>query len=128
MSQKVKILIVDDEAFNLDIMSEYLLDAGYDVVVSEDGNSALQNLDSNPDISLILLDRMMPNMDGIQVAKKIKENSKFTNVPIIMQTAAAAINQQLEGMKSGVYAYIVKPYEDSELLTLVSQALNEAKK
>lgn len=127
MMSKIKILIVDDEAFNLDIMNEYLTDAGYDVFVAGDGNSALKKLEEVPDFSVILLDRMMPNMDGIQVVNKIKANPKFVKIPVIMQTAAAAIGQQLEGMQAGVFAYISKPYEDIELLDLITQALNEHK-
>ena len=127
MRQKAKLLVVDDEPFNLDIMTEYLSDDGYEVICAEDGVIALQKLDMHRDVDLIVLDRMMPNMDGMEVLKRVKADTNFHNIPIIMQTAAAQSKQIFEGIKAGVYYYLTKPYVDFMLLNIVNAALLDAK-
>ncbi len=126
MKKAAKILAVDDEEFNLDILKCLMLDAGYDVVEAEDGMTTLRRLEQNPDVDVILLDRMMPNMDGMEVVKRIKADARFRDIPVIMQTAAAASDQVLEGLKAGVYYYLTKPYEDVMLLAIVKAALEDA--
>ena len=86
----LKLLVVDDEAFNLEILAYYLGRRGFDVVSAEDGALALQRLEDNPEIDGIVLDRMMPNMDGMEFLARIKADERFKDVPVIMQTAAAA--------------------------------------
>ncbi|MGA7324519.1 MAG: response regulator [Rhodomicrobium sp.] len=127
MTKPAKILAVDDEEFNLDILKSLMVDAGYDVVEAEDGVTALQRLEEHPNVDVILLDRMMPSMDGMEVVKKIKAEARFRDIPVIMQTAAAASDQVLEGLKAGVYYYLTKPYEDVMLLAIVKAALEDAK-
>ena len=70
MSARLKILAVDDEEFNLDIMDHHLTRAGFDVVRAEDGISALQRLEEKADIELIVLDRMMPNLGGMEFLQR----------------------------------------------------------
>ena len=82
-----KILAVDDEAFNLDIIGEYLEEVGHEVIQAEDGSIAMNILAKNSDIDLIVLDRMMPNMDGMEVLKKVKQHPELRTIPVIMQTA-----------------------------------------
>jgi CheY-like chemotaxis protein len=127
MSNKPKILAVDDEVFNLDIMTDYLTSDGYEVIGAEDGVIALKKLEANPDIDVIVLDRMMPNLDGIGVLEVLKADSRFKNIPVIMQTAAASSKQILDGINAGVYYYLTKPYEDLMLLGIVRSALNDSK-
>jgi CheY-like chemotaxis protein len=88
MNTKHKILIVDDEIFNLDIMMEYLEGAGYEVISAENGTIGLEKLEENQDIEVIVLDRMMPPMDGMGMLKKVKSDTRFRDIPVIMQTAS----------------------------------------
>lgn len=125
MKLKYKILAVDDEAFNLDILTEYLTDAGFEVVGAEDGKIALAKLKQHPDIDVIVLDRMMPNMDGLEALKRIKADEQFKNIPVIMQTAAASSHQVQEGIEAGVFYYLTKPYSEALLLAIVRSALQD---
>lgn len=121
--RKPKVLIVDDEVFNLDILQNDLEDAGFDIVRAEDGVIALEKLKATPDIDIIVLDRMMPNMDGIQVTKTLKADPLYKHIPIIMQTAAGQSQQMREGTEAGVFYYLIKPYNESLLISIVKNAL-----
>ena len=127
MAPKIKILAVDDEEFYLDIMIEYLEAAGYEVIAADDGDTALQKLEEHPDVAVVVLDRMMPRMNGMDVLKKILADPRFRAIPVILQTAAATPVQVMEGVQAGAYAYISKPYEDNELLSIVANAYNSKK-
>ena len=122
---KPKILTVDDEAFNLDILGEYLSDADYEVIVATDGQEALEKLEAHPDIDVIVLDRMMPRMDGMTFMSHVKDNELYAAIPVIMQTAAASEDQIKQGIEAGVFYYLTKPYEETVLLSLVRSALEE---
>lgn len=125
MEKKVKILAVDDEEFNLDIISEYLADAGFEVICAIDGVQAMEKLKEHADIEVIVLDRMMPNMDGMAVLKALHEDKTFKDIPIIMQTAAASSKRIQEGIDAGVYYYLAKPYNEALLLSIVRAALKD---
>jgi len=127
MALKPKILAVDDEEFNLDIIERHMVKAGYSVVLAEDGLAALERLEENPDVAAIVLDRMMPVMDGMEFLEKIKANPKYHDIPVIMQTAAAGSEQVLQGIQAGVYYYLTKPYDDVLLLAILDSALKDAK-
>jgi CheY-like chemotaxis protein/anti-sigma regulatory factor (Ser/Thr protein kinase) len=120
-----KILIVDDEEFNLDILDEYLKDAGFETVLATNGAEALERLSDNSKFDAIILDRMMPVMDGMQFMKNIKSSDKYRNIPVIMQTAAGTSEQILEGIAAGVFYYLTKPYEKTTLLTILNSALDQ---
>ena len=127
MSARLKILAVDDEEFILDMMGHHLARAGYEVVRAEDGIAALQRLEENPAIELIVLDRMMPNLGGMEFLQRIKSDPRFEDIPVVMQTAAAAPDQIIQGIKAGVHYYLTKPYEGAILVGIVNAALQEAK-
>jgi CheY-like chemotaxis protein len=127
MTDKGKILAVDDEGFNLDIMKRYMIKAGYEVILAGDGAVALGKLEENPEIDVVVLDWMMPNMDGMTFLRHVKGNPKLQDIPVIMQTAAAASEQVLQGIHAGVYYYLTKPYDDVMLLAIVRAALRDAK-
>ena len=127
MSARLKILAVDDEEFNLDIMDHHLARAGFEVVRAEDGITALERLEENADIELIVLDRMMPNLGGMEFLQRIKADSRFQDIPVVMQTAAAATDQIVQGITAGVYYYLTKPYEGPMLIGIVNAALHDAK-
>ncbi len=122
-----KILIVDDDAMNLDILEEYLSEAGYTTVSALDGAGGLRQLEDHPDISLVLLDRMMPSMDGITFMQKFSRNAKFRDIPVIMQTAASSSQEILEGLRAGVFYYLTKPFERDVILNVVRAALENSR-
>jgi CheY-like chemotaxis protein len=123
--KKIKILAVDDEVFNLDLIQGWLEDAGFEVICAEDGEVALSKLKNNPDIEVIVLDRMMPKLDGMQTIKQIKEHPKHKSIPIIMQTAAGQSQQIQEGIEAGVFYYLTKPYSEALLVSIVKNAFRE---
>ncbi|PIR32497.1 MAG: hypothetical protein COV36_04160 [Alphaproteobacteria bacterium CG11_big_fil_rev_8_21_14_0_20_44_7] len=123
-NEKPTILVVDDEENNLAILESYLIDAGYDVITATNGKEAWDFLKIfGENVSLILLDRMMPVMDGMEFMKLLKGHPRHYEIPIIMQTAAAMRNQVEEGIKCGVYYYLRKPFDEEMVLKLIRQAL-----
>ncbi len=122
---RAHILIVDDEKFNLQILEEYLSN-DYQVSTAEDGFIAWQMLEHNPQVyDVILLDRMMPAMDGIEVLEKIKQHPTLKHCPVIFQTARSAESEILEGLKAGAYYYLTKPYSEEVLLSVIRTAVKE---
>lgn len=116
-----KILIVDDTEENIDILIEAFGNE-YDIAVAMDGETALESLEEEiPDI--ILLDIMMPDMDGYEVCRRIKENKQLSKVPIIFLTAMTDIDSKLKGFELGAADYITKPFDISEIKTKVNSNL-----
>ena len=126
MENKHTLLIVDDEPFNLDILQEHLEDEDYSVVRAEDGPQALKILEDNEvSFSAILLDRMMPHMDGLEVLKKIKTSDNHKHLPVIIQTAAASDKDVMEGIEAGAFYYLTKPFEPELMLSIVNSAISD---
>ena len=121
-----KILSVDDDPLNRDILKEYLTDGGYEVIEADDGDTALELLEEVDGVEAIVLDRMMPRLNGMEVLKAVKRDPRFADIPVIMQSAASARDQILQGIQAGVYYYLTKPYEDQMLLAIVGAALRDA--
>lgn len=117
---KIKILVVDDESRMRKLVKDFLQKSNYDVVEAQDGSEALDIFYNNKDISLILLDVMMPKLDGWQVCREIREVSK---VPIIMLTAKADERDELQGFQLGVDEYISKPFSPKILVARVEAIL-----
>ncbi len=117
-----RILIVDDEPRYLRLLEANLRTDGYDVVGAPDGFQALDIFSSQP-IDLILLDIMMPRMDGFAVCQRIRE---FSNVPIIMLTAKGEEQDRVRGLDLGADDYLVKPFSATELLARVRAVLRRA--
>jgi DNA-binding response OmpR family regulator len=108
------ILVVDDDPNALDIVRTFLESRGYRVATAQDGNEALSLLESvGP--SLVLLDVMMPGMDGWEVARVIKNHPKFGNTRVVMLTARSDFTDKHEGLRAGADDYIVKPIQLREL-------------
>lgn len=117
-----KILVVDDEASIVTMLAYNLKKEGYDVVTAEDGEVALEKFESEkPD--LLLLDIMMPKMDGYEVCRKIREKS---NVPIIMLTARADEVDKVVGLEMGADDYVTKPFGNRELIARVKANLRRS--
>ena len=115
-----KILIVDDEPFNVDILAEELTDKGYVIETSNDGAVALKKVEtSRPD--LILLDYMMPDMSGLDVLKELRR--KGNDVPVVMITAHGTIDRAVHAMKEGAYDFITRPFEPDHIVLVVEKAL-----
>lgn len=120
------VLVVDDEPFNLEIIQEYLDDEGYMLFTAEDGDDAWQKLEAEPDkFDVILLDRMMPRLDGMEVLAKMKSHRKLKSIPVILQTAKASQQNIIEGMNSGAYYYLTKPFDDEMLRSIVRTAIED---
>ncbi|RCS58023.1 response regulator [Parvibium lacunae] len=119
------ILVVDDEPLNLEIIGEYLDDPRFVLTFAENGQEAWEKLQQSPPFDLIVLDRMMPVMDGMELLHKLKAESRFSKIPVIMQTAAASKEQVAEGLRQGAYYYLTKPYEEEILRSIVESALGE---
>ncbi|HON08555.1 MAG TPA: response regulator, partial [Verrucomicrobiota bacterium] len=106
---RYKILIVDDEPDVIELVEYNLKNAGFDVIKSVDGNEALKKIQNeNPD--LILLDIMLPNIDGFEICKILKRNPDTAAIPIIMLTAKAAEVDRVVGFELGADDYITKPF------------------
>ncbi|PKO39644.1 MAG: response regulator receiver protein [Betaproteobacteria bacterium HGW-Betaproteobacteria-4] len=125
---KTLVLLVDDEALNLEILLEYFDgEETFTLQAAESGEAAWQLL-QNPeyDFKLILLDRMMPGLDGIGLLKRMKLDARLSTIPVIMQTAANSPEQIREGLEAGAYYYLTKPYRRDSLLAIVHAALSDA--
>jgi len=118
-----RLLLVDDEPFNLELLSELLQDAGYDTVQAEDGETAWQILQQEGEtFSAVLLDKMMPGISGFELLRRMKASSKLAFVPAIMQTAVGAAASVQEGLSSGAFYYLTKPFSRDMLLAVVAAA------
>lgn len=119
-------LCVDDEPTNVEILEMHLKKAGIKSQGFGSGAEVLNFIENfTGHIDIILLDIMMPGIDGIQVLKRLKNNPKTAKIPVIMQTAIAHENKTIEGIESGAYYYITKPYSHSVLISIVKSALKE---
>ena len=110
-----KVLIVDDDKNICDLLRVYLEKEGYSTIISNEGNEAMVKFNSlNPDI--VLLDIMLPGMDGWQICKEIR---KASDTPIIMLTAKSEIFDKVLGLELGADDYIVKPFDTKEVLARI---------
>lgn len=123
---QARILIVDDEPFNIEILSEHLESSGYLVEPAYDGQQAWEILqDEQVRFDAILLDRMMPRMNGMELLAKIKQLDRFKALPVILQTAMGSPDAVREGLQAGAYYYLTKPFERETLLAIVAAAVRD---
>jgi DNA-binding response OmpR family regulator len=121
-SARSKILIVDDEPFNVDYLEQELEDLGYETVSATNGQEALEKVAAEaPD--LILLDVMMPVMDGFTVCRILKDHEETRLIPIIIMTALDAVADRVKGIKAGADDFLTKPVHEEELLARIDTAL-----
>lgn len=118
--ERLKILVVDDESRMRKLVRDFLTKSNYEVIEAEDGAQAVDIFFEQNDIALVILDVMMPKMDGWQVCKEIREYSK---VPIIMLTAKSDERDELQGFELGVDEYISKPFSPKILVARVEAIL-----
>ena len=120
MSQSV--LVVDDEPMARTLLRLMLVRSGYEVIEAVDGQDALQKLEtSTPD--LIILDVMMPGIDGFMVCSTIRENSLLSHLPVIMLSAKSDLQSAQRGMESGATKYLTKPISPDDLTKHVNDVL-----
>lgn len=126
---KPRILIVDDEPINLKVMADLLRDS-YGLIVAKDGPQALARLAGDPLPDLILLDVMMPGMDGVEVCRRLKEDARTRDVPVIFITAMGQVHDETRGFEVGAVDYITKPISPPVTLARVRThiALREAQR
>ena len=113
-----KILIVDDEPFNLDLLEQELDEQNYTIERANDGAEALDKVPVfQPD--LILLDYMMPKMNGLEVLRRLREDALYKSIPVILLTAKATQEDKVRGLDAGADDYVIKPFDSFELLARV---------
>src|SRR4030042_5626379 len=121
---KPKILIVDDEPFNVDYIEQELEDSDYDIISAGDGQEALDKVHSEaPD--LVLLDIMMPIMDGFEVLSRLKANTETREIPVIVISASNDLKSVVRGIKLGAEDYLPKPFEPTLLTARISSSLEK---
>lgn len=122
MAEKRKILVVDDEDALRTVLSAELNSEGYDVGTAADGMEALTELQKGP-YDLVLLDIKMPNMNGFEVLKVIKE--KYSGTKVIMLTGFADLKNAIESKKLGAEDFVSKPYDLVDLLTTIDRVMSD---
>ena len=122
----IKILAVDDDRIVLTLLTEAMRDEGFEVIAATNGQQALDILTETPDtFDAIVLDWLMPGMDGIDVLRSITGNTRFIGLPVIMQTSQTDETQIQEAIKAGSYYYITKPYDYDTLMSVVRAAVEK---
>ena len=112
----MKVLVVDDSEMVRNYYYYVLTNAGFDVVSAIDGVDGIEKLFNSPDISLIISDINMPNMDGYTMIKKVRKEEKFQYLPIILASTESEASGKQKGLNAGADAYIVKPIEPNILI------------
>ncbi len=125
--KRIKILVVDDEKDFIDAVRSLLEERGYSIDYANDGIGALEIVKKDiPD--LILLDIVMPNMDGITLLKKLKQKNETKDIPVIMLTVKDGQANRNLGLETGAYEYISKPYDSLVLLRQIRNILEKTGK
>lgn len=117
----MKILIVDDELLIRDVIKEYIKNEHYDYLEADNGEQAIEKIKKNQDIDLIIMDIMMPRLDGYSAAKEIK---KIRNIPIIMLSARKEEYDKLLGFEIGIDDYVTKPFSPKELIARIKAVMS----
>ncbi|WP_220741224.1 response regulator transcription factor [Leuconostoc miyukkimchii] len=119
----MKILVVDDDIEIAELLEIYLKNEGYDPVMAIDGKEAISKLNTNPDIALMILDVMMPNMNGLEVVKIVRKDSR---IPILMLSAKSGDMDKIQGLITGADDYVTKPFNPLEVMARVRSLLRRA--
>jgi CheY-like chemotaxis protein len=125
-TNKKRIMIVEDDSFVMDIYETKLSQSGFNVILAVNGLEAMKKLEKEKELpDLILLDIIMPYMDGLEVLKKIKDNNKFKNIPVILLTNLSQKEEIEQGLKLGANDYLIKShFTPSEVLEKINNYLN----
>ena len=123
MAGKRTILLVDDTPENLRVLGEILEHEGYEVLVATNGEKALKSAAALPAPDLILLDIMMPKMDGHEVCLRLKADPAMAKIPVIFISALDMDGQKIQGYREGAAGYITKPFRAEDVLVVVNKLL-----
>lgn len=120
---KKKIFIVEDDSFVMDIYQTKLSQSGFDVILATNGLEAIKKIEKETELpDLILLDIIMPYMDGLEVLGKLKNNNRFKNIPVVLLTNLSQKEEIQEGMKLGASDYLIKShFTPSEVLEKIKK-------
>lgn len=121
----MKILVVDDDKEIVELLNIYLKNEGYEPIDAYSGKEALTKLSTNPDIGLMILDIMMPNMSGIEVIKEVRRDS---DIPIIVVSAKTSDMDKIQGLITGADDYVSKPFNPLEVMARVRSLLRRSQK
>lgn len=122
-----RVLAVEDDKTSLAILSGLLMDLGYDVLEAENGREAIDVVERERDeIDVIVLDKGMPEMDGLAVVAHLKDDPYARHIPIVMVTGSTQPEEVKEGIDAGVFYYLAKPFEDDVFKSVLTSAMREA--
>lgn len=125
-SDTTRVLVVDDNPLDRQLLDEHLTSRGYAVDFAQDGEEGWRILENDPlRFDVVLLDRAMPRLDGMEVLMRVKQHARLRTLPVIMQTAAAMRSEILEGIRAGAYYYLTKPYDAEMLMSVVETAARD---
>ena len=119
------VLVVDDSETVRQVLQLTLSNAGFDVIEAEDGDDALDKLSKAPVVDMLITDLNMPNMDGLELIKKIREDKKHRFTPIVMLTTESSEEKKRAGREAGASGWIVKPFKPEQLLKVVKMVLGD---
>lgn len=123
---RTRVLVVDDDPIAVEIILEYLDGMHVETTTAHDGQAGWEALVASPDgFDVVLLDRMMPRLNGIQLLQRIRADERFEALPVIMQTSAADQREVLEGIQAGAYYYLTKPFRKEMLRSIVRAAVTD---
>lgn len=126
-NEKVRVLIADDDLLMQEVLCRYLEKSGYDVVLAGSGVEAWALLEKEgATFDVVLLARMMPKMNGMEVLSKIKESDYLRQIRVIMYTSTSTTQQMKEGIEAGVFYYLVKPFPQEVFLAIVESAVRDS--
>jgi CheY-like chemotaxis protein/anti-sigma regulatory factor (Ser/Thr protein kinase) len=120
------VLAIDDDEINLTILSKCASEAGFVVQSFDSGSAGWEHLQTHPkEVDIVLLDKMMPDVSGMELLKRIKLDKEVSHLPVILQTGDAGIAQMREGLESGAFYYLTKPFHPEILTAILHSAANE---
>ncbi|MDT8271990.1 MAG: response regulator, partial [Desulfomonilia bacterium] len=125
MDDKLRILVVDDDESIRRYITKLLSQSGYEVVAASNGKDALKVVRTGPEVSLVILDILMPEMDGLETLAEIRKSSK--DLPVLMLSALGQTTIIVKAMKAGASDYLVKPFEEEELEIAITKSLEKKK-
>jgi CheY-like chemotaxis protein len=124
MLTKPKILIAEDDALSLRMLTHYLQGTGYEYVTAFDGYNAWELLQQTPEqFQLVITDRIMPRLHGLQLLEKMKNHPLLAKIPVLMLTGVADKEEIIEAIRAGVHDFLYKPLEKELLLSVIKRTL-----
>lgn len=123
---KPRVLVVDDDPLSVELILEFLAGGGYEIETAGDGREGWTRLEGRPeDFDVVLLDRIMPRMGGLELLRRIKKHPLLASLPVIMETSAGDRQEVVEGISAGAYYYLTKPFDADMLRSMVRAAVED---